>query len=77
MKKRQQIKKSLFSKKSENFEIFSFAKRKKNAILLVLPIREISLQPELSSPPRFRIQGVCSTSVTYGRTDERKSLCLI
>ena len=29
----------------------------KNAILLVLPIEEISLQPELSSPAHFRIQG--------------------
>ena len=28
-----------------------------NAILLVLPIEEISLRPELSSPARFRIQG--------------------
>ena len=27
------------------------------AIPLVLPIEEISLRPELSSPPRFRIQG--------------------
>ena len=34
-----------------------FAERKKNAILLVLPIEEISLRPELSSPARFRIQG--------------------
>ena len=31
--------------------------KKKNAILLVLPIEEISLRPELSSSPRFRIQG--------------------
>ena len=30
---------------------------KKNAIILVLPFKEISLRPELSSPPRFRIQG--------------------
>ena len=29
----------------------------KNYILLILPIKEISLQPELSSPPSFRIQG--------------------
>ena len=27
------------------------------AILLVLPFEETGLQPELSSPPRFRIQG--------------------
>ena len=32
---------------------------KKNAILLVLPIEEISIWPELSSPLCFRIQG-CS-----------------
>ena len=46
-------------KKSENFKnIFFFpAKLNKNYILLVLPIKEISLRPELSSPPRFRIQG--------------------
>ena len=29
----------------------------KNYILLILPIKEISLQPELSSPARFRFQG--------------------
>ena len=31
---------------------------KRNAIILVLPIEEISLRPDLSSPARFRIQGV-------------------
>ena len=53
------LKKSLFFKKSENFEFIfcSPKKRKENAILLVLPIEEISLRPELSSPARFRIQG--------------------
>ena len=30
---------------------------KESAILLDLPIEEISLRPELSSPPRFRFQG--------------------
>ena len=55
MKKSQKIfkKKTFFQKKKKK-------KRKKtgkNAILLVLPIEEISLRPELSSPPRFRIQG--------------------
>ena len=29
---------------------------RKNPILLVLPIEQISLQPDLSSPARFRIQ---------------------
>ena len=32
-------------------------KGRKKASILVLPSEEISLQPELSSPPRFRIQG--------------------
>ena len=52
-------KKSLFFQKSENFENVFFSAEKKNvkAILLVLPIEEISHRPELSSPPRFRIQG--------------------
>ena len=37
---------------------YSFTEEKeKNAIILVLPIEEISLRPELSSPARFRIQG--------------------
>ena len=35
--------------------IFSF--HKKNAIPLVWPIEEISLRPDLSTPPRFRFQG--------------------
>ena len=41
----------------ENFEREKKFRPKKNAIPLVLPIEEISLRPELSSPPRFRIQG--------------------
>ena len=54
-------------------------KKKKNAILLVLPIEEISLRPELSSSPRFRIQGGWSErdTPTNERTDGRKSSCLI
>ena len=47
---------NVFFKKSENFSIFLFA-GEKNAIFLVLTIKEISLRPELSSPRRFRIQG--------------------
>ena len=31
--------------------------RGKNPLPLPLPFEEISLRPELSSPPRFRIQG--------------------
>ena len=49
------------SDNSKEEQIFP-KKKKKNAILLVLLIEEISLQPKLSSPPRFRIQGG-STSV--------------
>ena len=33
------------------------AQAKLNAIILGLPLEEISLQPEFSSPPRFIIQG--------------------
>ena len=44
-------------KKSKNLEKFQkiFVCDKKNANLFVLPIEEISLWPELSSPPPFRI----------------------
>ena len=53
-------------KQSRNFEkilkkleksFFFVEKKKENGILLVLEIEEISLRPELSRPPRFRIQG--------------------
>ena len=56
-KSEKNLKKSLFFKKSEHFENIYFSAKKKIAIPLVLPIEEISLRPELSSPPRFRIQG--------------------
>ena len=44
----------------------------KNAIILPLQFKEISIRPEFSSPPRFRI-------VTEEQTDKggRKLLCLI
>ena len=45
-----------FFNKIENFENIFFPWRK-NMLFLVLPIEEISLWPELSIPPRFRIQG--------------------
>ena len=67
-----------FSKNLKILKIFFFRRKiKKNAIPLVLLIEEISLRPELSSPPRFRIQG--GYPERYGRTNEagRKSLCLI
>ena len=80
------VKKSKNLKKSQKITFFLnnffFEKKyklpeKKNAIPLVLPIEEISLRPELSSPPRFRIQGP-PLSVTHERTDEGcKSMCLI
>ena len=38
--------------------------QKKNAVLLVLPIEEMRLGPDLSSPFRFRIQGG-TLSMTY------------
>ena len=37
--------------------MYFFCRKKKNAIILVLLIEEISHRPELPSPPRFRIQG--------------------
>ena len=50
---------SIFLKKKFFFNLFLkiYFAEEKNPILLVLPIKEISLQPELSSPLRFRIQG--------------------
>ena len=58
-------KKTHFFRKIWKFwkDFFSPKKEEKNAILLVLPIEDISLWPELSSPPRFGIQGG-SLSVT-------------
>ena len=62
VKKSENLEKSqkipFFSKNLKILKIyFLFVKKKKNAISLVLPNEEISLRPELSSPPRFRIQG--------------------
>ena len=48
-----------------------------NAILLVLPLQEISLRPELSSPPRFRIQGVGTVSFTKGWTEQDRTPCVL
>ena len=47
---------------------------KKSAVQLLLPIKKIGLQPQLSSPPRIRIQGG-SLSVTD--REGRQSLRLI
>ena len=47
------LKKFFFLKKKKNFD----QKKKKNAILLVFQYQEDGIRPELSSPPRFRIQG--------------------
>ena len=49
--------KIIFFKKSESFENILVSPKKNNPILLVLPIEEISLRPELSSQAHFRIQG--------------------
>ena len=49
----------MYLKKSLSFERkrnFAKKRRRRNANLLVLPIEEISLRPELSCPPRFRFQ---------------------
>ena len=51
---------AFFSSKILNFNFvncFYEEIKKKHPILLVLPIEKIIIQPELSSPPRFRIQG--------------------
>ena len=37
--------------------ILKIISKKINAIILVLLFKEISIRPELSSPPHFRIQG--------------------
>ena len=47
---------TFFQKKKGKFWKYFFLQNKK-AILLVLPIEEISLRPDLSSPPRFRTHG--------------------
>ena len=48
-----------FVKKSENFDNVTFfvEKKRKKCNSLSFAIKEINLRPELSSPPRFRIQG--------------------
>ena len=56
-----------------HFFIFSigihyFFFRKKNAIILVLPIEDFCLQPELSSPPFQNPAGRSLLSVTYIHT---------
>ena len=51
-------KKSYFFQKNQKFwKVIFFAEKEENAIVLVLPFVDISLRPELSSPPHFRIQG--------------------
>ena len=48
--------KKKFSKNLNFLKIFFFSK-KKNAILLVSQYKEDTIQPKLSGPARFRIQG--------------------
>ena len=61
VKKSENLEKSqkitFFQKIWKFWKYFLFAEKEKNAILLVLPIEDISLWPELSSPSHFRIQG--------------------
>ena len=52
----------------KTLKIFLFSLKTKNAVILVLPIEKISLQPELSSPPRFRREG--GYPERYGRTED-------
>ena len=61
----------IFFKKSEKLRIIFFRrkKEKKFSILFVFPIDQISLQPELSSPPRFRIQVPQALWTNGGRTE--------
>ena len=68
--------KPFFPPKNQEFlKIFLLFVEEKSAILLVLPIEEISLWPELSSPPRFRFQG--GYPERDGQTEDGpKSLCL-
>ena len=76
------LKKSHFFKKK--LKILKYFLQKKNPIPLVLLNEKISLQPELSSPLRFRIQLVVPWALqrtknkqTNKQTNKRKSLCLI
>ena len=50
------VKKSEYLER-KNLKNHFFLQNKKNTLLLVLQNEEIGLQPELSSPLRFRIQG--------------------
>ena len=53
-------------KKNEIFENIFCCRKKIKKICLVLPVKDISFQPELSSPPRFPIQGGQPESDTGG-----------
>ena len=62
-----------FFKKILEFKKYNFFAKKeeeKNALLLVLPFKDISLRPELSSTPRFRIQGGTVSVTADGRTKD-------
>ena len=56
IKKLKFSKSNMFSINLKRVKILFFAK-KISAVILFLPFWEISLQPELSKPPSFRIQG--------------------
>ena len=59
-----------FSKNMKIFKIFFFRRKKeeKNAILLVFQYKEDPTRPELSTSPRFRIQG--GYPERYGQSTE-------
>ena len=83
LKKKKKIEYLEKSKKNYFLSQKKFKKKKSdnNAILLVSSNEEISLWPELSSPPRFRIHwGVpwaLRMTKDQGRMNKQKFLCLI
>ena len=62
----------LFSKKSQNLKEKKKFPWKKNAILLVLLFEEISLRPELSSPPHLEL--LMDSARTWHSSNRRTSL---
>ena len=71
--------KNVYKKKMKNPKIWETVDYffLNNVIFLFLPIEDISLWPELSSPPRFRIQGGIPDRDKVRSPDGRKSSCLL
>ena len=66
-------------KKCKHFKNIYFCQQKKEdkkAILLVLKIEEISIRPELSSPPRIRIQNPEHDKVQMNKQTEILMSCI-